>query len=105
MSNRLVAAYLLQGGSAEALHAACATPDNAVGSGGPLLRGQLRSPARDGADEVAAEVLLPCSDAGSGLDAALQKARPSPCCWTSDDARGNSTRTSGRLTACARSAL
>lgn len=67
------ALVLSQGRSAEALHAACATPDNAAGSGGPLLRGQLRSPARDGADEVAAEVLLPCSDAGSGPDAALQK--------------------------------
>jgi hypothetical protein len=66
---------LLQGGSAGALHAACATPDDGGGGGGPLLRGQLRSEARGGADEVAAEILLPCGSAvGDGsLQPRLQK--------------------------------
>lgn len=67
-------AQMLQGGPAVALHAACATPDNAAGSGIPLLRAQLRSSARGGADEVAAEVLLPCGDSES-LSLSLQKVR------------------------------
>jgi len=51
----------IQGGSAAALHAACSTPDSGAGAGGPLLRGQLRSPVRDGVDELTAEVLLPAA--------------------------------------------
>lgn len=65
----------MQSGSAEALRTACATPDDVGGGGGPLLRGQLRSEARGGADEVAAEILLPCGGGTAGsLQPRLQKA-------------------------------
>jgi hypothetical protein len=83
---------VLQGGLAGALDAAWATPDDAGGGGGPLLRGQLRSEARGGADEVAAEMLLPCGGAAGdgGLQPRLQKASTesilySPCASGSAD--------------------
>lgn len=52
----------MQRGSVAALHTACSTPDSGAGAGGPVLRGQLRSPMRDGVDELTAEVLLPAAD-------------------------------------------